>query len=162
MAEVLSHKEDIRTDFYITATYDSPFQLISERNEIWFLKIDRRRAIEHDTSPVLKYGSQRVEVPFMFSWILYLILGYFSFLVGACKTAFRVSTIVRDNWTGVKNRLSSFTVLDSVSLRALVRTGISVMLTIWSLSLGLLTGCLDMRGSTQWPKQQKGAKHRMH
>ena len=163
LAEVLSHTEDIRTDFYITATYDSPFQLVSDRNEIWFVKLDRKKAIEQAEGRVLKYGSQKVEVPTIFSWLLCLVLAYLSFLVTLGKTAINTFSIVQNNWDGVRTRLQlvTWTLWHSVSLRTLARTGISVMLTMWSLALSIITGFFqNMPRKTQWPKRIKASNRK--
>ncbi|KAL4240749.1 hypothetical protein ACF0H5_001538 [Mactra antiquata] len=64
LAEVLRNKEDIRTDIYFTASYESPYQLVSSKSEIWFVKYDRiedSRFVVKETS-VLRYGEQKVEI----------------------------------------------------------------------------------------------------
>lgn len=167
LAEILSHKEDIRTDFYITATYDSPFQLVSNRNEIWFVKIDRRKTKVQQKC--LKYGSQTVEIPSLFSWMLSLVLAYLAFLASVVKTAVRTLTIVRDNWDSIGNRLQAAGLIlwNGISLSSLFRTGLSVLLTFWKLALAVITGLVDVsarterpsaRKTTEWPKEKRHAK----
>lgn len=142
LAEVLRNKEDVRTDFYITATYESPFQLVSSRNEIWFVKFDRREEAERKDTSVLKYGSQKVEIPDVFRWILQAFMLYLTVVMFLLKTTFGCSGMIKDNWDPIKlrTRLAADVVRHNLSLKGAVRTATCVGWSIWSLALALISG----------------------
>ncbi|XP_045211458.2 heme-binding protein 2-like [Mercenaria mercenaria] len=144
LAEVLRNKEDIRTDFYITATYESPFQLVSSRNEIWFLKFDRKEdttQINRETK-MLKYGSQKVEIPSVLGWILQMIMAYLTVLFFIARTSLNFMFTAKENWSVIQQRahLAFKVVRHNVSFGGLLRTAISVMWMLWNIVLALISG----------------------
>lgn len=140
LAEVLKNKEDIRTDFYITATYDSPFQLVCSRNEIWFVKFDRKTNSEqiNKEMKMLKYGSQKVEVPSVLGWILQMVMVYLTVVFYIGRSTLNCSVLLRDNWDSVKQRLHllSKIMLSNVSIGGLLRCAWMA----WSVVLAVILG----------------------
>lgn len=156
---MLRNKEDIRTDYYITATYESPFQLVSARNEIWFLKFDRYEDSTqiNKTTKMLKYGSQKVEIPNFFGWILQMIMVYLTFLVFAVRTTFSCAVTARDNWEPIKQRfcLVSNIMRQNVSFGGILRTAISVFWMVWSIALAMIAGTTNVpKGSKTYRKKK--------
>ncbi|KAH3863685.1 heme-binding protein 2-like isoform X5 [Dreissena polymorpha] len=143
LAETLRNAHNVRMDFYVTATYNSPFQIVSDRHEIWFVKFDptHRLAIKNKT-PELRYGSQKLEVPAMFSWALGLLLTYISILISVVKTSFNVSVFVKNNWYDIKERVVvvAKTLHDNISVGALSRSGVAIISSLWKLTTAVVTG----------------------
>ncbi|XP_052263270.1 uncharacterized protein LOC127866622 isoform X3 [Dreissena polymorpha] len=146
LAETLRNEHNVRMDFYVTATYISPFQIVSDRHEIWFVKFDpkHRLAIKNKT-PELRYGSQKLEVPAMFSWALGLLLTYISILISVVKTTFNVSVFVKNNWNDIKERVVvvAKTLQDNVIVGAISRSGVAVIASLWKLTTAVVTGVSD-------------------
>lgn len=155
LAEVLRNKEDIRTDFYFTASYENPYQLVSSKSEIWFVKYDRKeaaRSFEKDTS-VLRHGDQKVEMSNLCGWVLYMIFGYISMLAFLFRMSVNSSTYVRDNWGTLKTRtvFASKVVRRHVSVGGILRTSITLFMTVWSIAIEMVSGSAPYRKS--FPKK---------
>merc|ERR1712226_768285 len=78
LLQLLSYREDVRTDTYFTVAYGSPFQLVSARNEVWMLEFNKRQDVEiYEKKPqFVQMGTTRLELPRYLTWPLYLILCY--------------------------------------------------------------------------------------
>ncbi|WAR21038.1 HEBP2-like protein [Mya arenaria] len=150
LAEVLSRVQDIRTDFYFTATYESPFQLVSGRNEIWFVHFDPDQQFAH-TKPEhtkLKYGAQSLDIPPAVSTLMCFLMSYFAVISTLVNGMFNVTCLVKDNWSNIRQHAGavSKSVQQNVSISTLLRTGLSVAGALWNVTVAVITGSSDTNG----------------
>ena len=149
LLQFLSNREDIRTDTYFTAAYDSPFQLVSTRNEVWMLEYNKTKEIElysqkKQKQKFVQIGSTRLELPNYLTWPLYFILGFIYIVTSIATHALSAFGFVKSNkysisdcWESCMSYVTQCFSIRSVSNLAMTSVMTSVT-TVWKVALGLL------------------------
>lgn len=98
LAEILQHKEHIRTDVYFTAAYENPLQLMCQENEVWLVKYESEANIvplkKHNTVNV---GDQRITMPSFAVRILSFMISCFTLFYAGVSACLNFGSFARSN-----------------------------------------------------------------
>ena len=108
LAEILQHKEHIRTDVYFTAAYENPLQLMCQENEVWLVKYENEGAIvplRKDNT--INVGDRRLPVPPLVVKVIGFIIAYFAFLLACFNAVLNIGSFARQNIDLIKTAVKS-------------------------------------------------------